>query len=559
MVDFISFKNYKAFKSWKLNLKPITILLWANSVWKSSILQLILLLKQTLVNDKIYNSALKLNGESIKLWENKNIFHNHDMDKPLELKFSTDSIHFDSLKFEFEEFIHDLWNWLQRTYYHLLWEEEKNLDDESTRWSDIDWSLEKIKKVKFKINKLLKWKKIIEEDDKYSKVGEFITSLIYFYYYRFWLSLADIYSIKEKRIIVNINELKNTYSFLWLITKNIEKEVKSSLHYEITGNNNVLKISKFELRLNQERILWVTWKSRNGCLYSDCFDSIPQSYLNEFYKNFNFSKLFFTSEKYLNSSMLKSTNIQWRNIFLLIVCKILKNATRKGSWGFGKEKINHVSPLRAYPKRYYFLDKANISTELNTVDWDQLTEILKENKSIKLIVNKWLQKFWLKVNVEKLADVIHNLKILQSWLELDITDVWFWLSQVLPVIVQGFLSKNDSLTIIEQPEIHLHPRMQAELWDLFIDMVLDENMKPKWKKILIETHSEYFLKRLRRRISEKKIKSSDVALYFIEWKRSKDKFSTIKEIPISETWNFTRPKEFYIDDLEDTIEFLKHQ
>ena len=154
-----------------------------------------------------------------------------------------------------------------------------------------------------------------------------------------------------------------------------------------------------------------------------------------------------------------------------------------------------------------------------------MTEILKENNTIKENVNNWLSKFGLKVDVSTIQDVVHQLKIHQHTLDLDITDVGFGISQILPIIVQGFLSFKGSLTMVEQPEIHLHPKMQAELADLFIDIVnrkVESQRKNKkaldngQKYLLIETHSEYLLKRLMRRINEKVIASDQVAVYFIE-------------------------------------------
>jgi len=63
MIKEINIKNYKAFDSASIPIKPITILLGANSVGKSSIIQLLLLLQQTSKEDyKSYKSALKLYG-----------------------------------------------------------------------------------------------------------------------------------------------------------------------------------------------------------------------------------------------------------------------------------------------------------------------------------------------------------------------------------------------------------------------------------------------------------------------------------------------------------------
>lgn len=69
--------------------------------------------------------------------------------------------------------------------------------------------------------------------------------------------------------------------------------------------------------------------------------------------------------------------------------------------------------------------------------------MLKENETVKNRVNTWLNTFGLQVDVSTLQDVIHKLKIHQYTLDLDITDVGFGISQILPVIVQGFYLLTD--------------------------------------------------------------------------------------------------------------------
>ena len=230
---------------------------------------------------------------------------------------------------------------------------------------------------------------------------------------------------------------------------------------------------------------------------------------------------------------------------------------------FTKELVNHVSPLRAHPKRYYFLDNANINTSINTLDGNSLTEVLKENARVKAKVNEWLKKFGLQVNVSTLKDIIHKLKVRQHSLELDITDVGFGISQILPIIVQGFLSFDNSLTMIEQPEIHLHPKMQADLADLFIDIVKNRNKRKSdsmelQKYLLIETHSEYLLRRLRRRIAEGEISSKDVAIYFLEHPDDGQSGTIINEKTINSNGYFDWPQDFYSKELlSDTTEFIK--
>lgn len=76
-------------------------------------------------------------------------------------------------------------------------------------------------------------------------------------------------------------------------------------------------------------------------------------------------------------------------------------------------------------------------------------------------------------------------------------DVGIGISQVLPVLVSAYGNTN-SVVAIEQPEIHLHPALQAELGDVFIESALGERRNT----FLLETHSEHLILRILRRIRE---------------------------------------------------------
>lgn len=77
-----------------------------------------------------------------------------------------------------------------------------------------------------------------------------------------------------------------------------------------------------------------------------------------------------------------------------------------------------------------------------------------------------------------------------------ITDVGFGISQVLPIVAVCLLAEQGDLLVFEQPEIHLHPRAQAGLADLLLCTALSG------KQVVIETHSDHLINRLRRRLAE---------------------------------------------------------
>jgi len=90
-------------------------------------------------------------------------------------------------------------------------------------------------------------------------------------------------------------------------------------------------------------------------------------------------------------------------------------------------------------------------------------------------------------------------------------DVGIGISQVLPVLVMAYGSRG-KLLAMEQPEIHLHPALQAELADVFIEAALG----PRLNTFILETHSEHLILRMMRRIREGKVSSDDIGVVFVE-------------------------------------------
>jgi predicted ATPase len=134
--------------------------------------------------------------------------------------------------------------------------------------------------------------------------------------------------------------------------------------------------------------------------------------------------------------------------------------------------------------------------------------------------------------------------------ETTLMDVGFGVSQVLPVIVECFYPERNSTVVIEQPELHLHPRVQASLADLFIQAAhAHEGGKPRNMQFLIESHSEHFLYRLQRRIAEGVIKPSEVALYFCVPSQHGSRLMPLEIDDEGDILNW--PEDFFGDEMND--------
>ena len=214
-------------------------------------------------------------------------------------------------------------------------------------------------------------------------------------------------------------------------------------------------------------------------------------------------------------------------------------------------KIAYIGPLRERPRRLYEISGERPAT-VGTRGEDAPELIFRDRRS-KLLrnINTWISEFefGMQLICTELTEGAFNLTLRRTASSpiVNFADTGFGLSQVLPLIVQGCTGSEETLLITEQPEIHLNPRLQTKLGDLFA------HIASRGMGVLVETHSEHLVLRLRRLIAEKKIKATDVALYFAE--RDRDT-STITEVPIAPNGHIDSkdwPKGFFDESLKESL------
>jgi len=150
-------------------------------------------------------------------------------------------------------------------------------------------------------------------------------------------------------------------------------------------------------------------------------------------------------------------------------------------------------------------------------------------------------------NIEKNKTVssdLHELALvdLRTGTSVSHRDVGVGISQVLPVLVTAYASVQEIIAI-EQPEIHLHPALQADLGDVFIDSALMNG-----NRFLLESHSEHLLLRIMSRMRETyedklphgmpKVTPDDVCVLFVD---TVDNKSVVREMPLNERGELLHP------------------
>ena len=187
---------------------------------------------------------------------------------------------------------------------------------------------------------------------------------------------------------------------------------------------------------------------------------------------------------------------------------------------------------------------------------DQLTTPYKEQRvPIEKRISAWLQDMDLAYSFSlKRTEQDYEVRIQRSpdSAEVTLADMGYGLSQFLPVLVLCYYAPEGSTLILEQPGMHLHPKVQSQLADLLIEVVTERNLQ-----VLIESHSEHLLNRLQRRVAEEKIEADQTAVYFCQ---NDEGVSTIEHLEMDEFGNIKNwPPNFFGDEIGDLFAMTEAQ
>ncbi|WP_375345373.1 DUF3696 domain-containing protein [Priestia megaterium] len=244
---------------------------------------------------------------------------------------------------------------------------------------------------------------------------------------------------------------------------------------------------------------------------------------------------------------------------------------------FFSNNVKYLGPLRDEPKPVYPHSGTTDSKDVGfkgehtaavleihkktLVEYVSPQDLIKEGimqtrrKPLLYAVLEWLEYMGVVKDVKTVdrGKLGHELKVIieEGNSFHDLTNVGVGVSQVLPILVLSLLAEKGSTLIFEQPELHLHPRVQTRLADFFVSM-----MQLK-KQCIVESHSEYLINRLRYRsvVSKDDSISKNVIMYFVEKENGKSKYNPVKinKYGVIEKW----PKGFFDENEENSAAILR--
>lgn len=218
-----------------------------------------------------------------------------------------------------------------------------------------------------------------------------------------------------------------------------------------------------------------------------------------------------------------------------------------------------VAPLRSKPKRTYDPIRETASADgqhvpmlmmrLDRTDrdsWSSLHDDLVEfGRESGLFSDLRVRR-----HGKQMSDPFQLQVKVRSGSPANIMDVGYGVSQCLPILVDVRSKKNCSF-LLQQPEVHLHPRAQAELAGLFV-----ESFKKQGNCFLIETHSDYIIDRVRILVRKREMPAEDVSILYFE---PKGNAVTIHSMTVDEDGNLHGApqgyREFFIKETDRLLGF----
>ena len=493
MIKSIMLKNFKGYKDeTNIEVKPLTILCGVNSSGKSSILKSLLMMKQTVVKDSPYNK-LSFMGNYVDNGYFEDILNQNTTD---------------------DYFV------VENTFTLRRFSTREKKRQDMTSFKEISklyYNTQFYNKIeKFEISHKV-------------KVGKSSNSGM--------LNFIDNNNVLETVIKIKAYDIDNE------LIPEIEGEISIE---KINPNGREYYIRYFNLPLDGKLISCNFGGHKKEERYICYFNNIKLT--NIFKKDIDPTVV---ELKITIMTLFNLAAIQYSGIKFIAPLRQFpsRNYTITGdvdSVGFFGEnapvlyaKLYNKNGIHGMPTPYYN-DNHELSFDINKIN----EEKYKFNDQAQL----WFDYF----NLGKIEMDGRNGLISVSVSNHNISDVGFGVSQTLPIIIQGMSMTRDEILLLEQPEIHLHPKMQMNMADFLLSMAVSE------RNVIVETHSDHIINRVVRRVMENPSLLEYIKIYFI-YKDRDDNSKIYNDITIDQYKGLINCPDDFFDQYGDELKNIMSQ
>jgi predicted ATPase len=471
-MKYIEVNNFRIFdKDNHFDFSKINVLTGANSSGKSSLIKLILLMKDAFENG-IPKNELNFNSKEHFLGTFNGVLN--DIDEDLVVRFHIPLLeiltrHFDdeAIKFELEnDFNNEDW------VFELIYKRKDGLTSENACLNQ--FTIKNKKTNEF----ILQWNYVNEDDFTYIGNINGVIILKYFKLQNPSLSKSSIFNYK--------------------LSNQVGKELIKGFEEEAI----IESLSKYTCL---------------GTKLSNLVDSLDLDDNEIFYDISDHLKGIIAAKLANDIEILEGINRDYEDCFVDFILKLFENIFNGFKHSFPNLPVDYLPSVRGNIQRVYSNEtQGTIFNELLFKYVNHEFDIENHNETILPFINKWLKEFEIgdEFKIRRVEGSVSVPYIIKNGKEILLADLGFGITQFLPLLLKISLMIDiryyKPLLIIEEPESNLHPKLQSKLADLFIEI---SNLDIV---LLIETHSEYLIRKLQVNVLKKNIDPKDISIYYFD-------------------------------------------
>ncbi|MFF2050327.1 DUF3696 domain-containing protein [Leifsonia sp. NPDC058194] len=222
-------------------------------------------------------------------------------------------------------------------------------------------------------------------------------------------------------------------------------------------------------------------------------------------------------------------------------------------------QVRYLGPLRDEPRVVHGAWDERVQSLPVGIKGELTAEVLTREKDRRIVYRDWDNRshrhslpeavsMWCsylgigdQIRVLDLGKLGRGVNLEVQGRDRDLTTIGVGASQLLPILVAGISAPPGSIVFVEQPELHLHPSVQSRLADFFLFARIDV-------RFVVETHSEYLITRIRRRIAEDRFRAAKLQVLFAEQSSSA---TVVRNLTVSELGDFDEWPAGFFDAQED--------